>query len=89
MKNVNYIFPIFIFTLFLFSCNSSSEADQKKIDSMFPQTSSPANLPDKDSSSNENSVSEKDNKPLKLSPADSARIADSIFKSTNGVRDFN
>ncbi len=84
-KNYLLIFA----TLVFFSCNNSSEADQqKKIDSMFPQKNATPTVMNKDSSSDENSPDGKPEKPFRLSPKDSAHVADSVFQSKNGVRDF-
>ena len=88
MKKIKLIFPIFIFTIFLFSCSSSSDADQKKIDSMYPQQNVPANSGNKDSATGDN-ANDKPEKPFHLSPADSTKVADSVYNSKNGVRDFN
>src|SRR5258708_7127282 len=90
MKNCCPILSFIIYSFFLFSCNNSSSVDnQKKIDSMFPQQNPSSNVSIKDSSSNENASEDKTEKPFHLSPKDSARVADSVYHSKNGIRDFN
>ena len=82
---MRYIFLIAI-PFFLFACGNSVDYD-KKIDSMFPQQKTDSSRPtdnSKKDSSDDNVV-----KPFHLSPADSIKVADSIAKTKNPIRDFN
>lgn len=88
MKNLLFIFPLFIFALILASCGGTSEAEQqRKIDSMYPEQKDVSNSENKDAAV-DSSEDAQPEKPFHLSPADSTRVADSVFHSQNGVRDF-
>jgi hypothetical protein len=81
---MKYFFSLSLIFLFL-SCSNSGN-DDKKIDSMFPQKApvDTMKVPNTNSSKDSSDV-----KSVRLSPKDSARVADSLFNSKNPVRDFN
>ena len=73
-------------TFLLFSCGNPT-ADDKKIDSLFPQPQTDSSKPIENSK--KDSAEENAPKTFHLSPADSAKVADSIAKTRNPIRDFN
>ena len=83
-----FISLISILTFLVFSCSNPVEVKNKNGDSIAAEQPLIDNDNSKDST-DDGTIIEKPEKPFRLSPADSSKVADSIHNSKNGVRDFN